>query len=60
MSLNRQPGPMNENVLQMLHEKDLKKGADVLTKDGEFLGRALRLHHRPDEIDPDLNCTPPI
>jgi hypothetical protein len=54
MALNRQPGPMNENALQMLYEKELKKGADVLTSDGEFLGKALRLHHRPDEIDPDL------
>ena len=54
MSLNRQPGPMNENALQMLRDKELKKGADVVTADGEFLGKALRLHHRPDEINPEL------
>ena len=54
MALNRQPGPMNENALQMLRDKELKKGADVVTSDGEFLGKALRLHHRPDEIDPEL------
>ena len=54
MSLNRQPGPMNEDALQMLREKELKKGADVVTADGEFIGKALRLHHRPDEIDPEL------
>ena len=54
MALNRQPGPMNENALQMLRDKELKKGADVMTSDGEFLGKALRLHHRPDEIDPEL------
>ena len=54
MSLNRQPGPMNENALQMLRDKELKKGADVVTADGEILGKALRLHHRPDEVDPEL------
>ena len=54
MSLNRQPGPMNENALQMLRDKELKKGADVVTVDGEFMGKALRLHHRPDEVDPNL------
>jgi hypothetical protein len=54
MSLNRQPGPMNENALQMLRERELKKGADVVTADGVLLGKALRLYHRPDEIDPDL------
>ena len=54
MSLNRQPGPMNENALQMLRERELKKGADVMTADEVFLGKALRIYHRPDDIDPDL------
>ena len=45
---------MNEDALQMLREKELKKGADVVTVDGEFVGKALRLHHRPDEVDPEL------
>jgi hypothetical protein len=54
MSLNRQPGPMNENALQMLRDKQLKKGATVVTADGENLGWAYAFHHRPDEIDPDL------
>jgi hypothetical protein len=55
MSLNRQPGPMNENALQMLRDKELKKGADVVTADGEQLGKALSIHHRPeDEVDPEL------
>jgi len=54
MSLNRQPGPMNVDALQMLREKELKKGADVLAADGEFVGKALRLHHRPDDVDPEL------
>ena len=54
MSLNRQPGPMNENALQMLRDKGLKKGADVVTADEVFLGKALRFYHRPDEIDPEL------
>lgn len=54
MSLNRQPGPMNEDALQMLRDKELKKGAEVVSTDGELLGKALRLHHRPDEVDPNL------
>jgi hypothetical protein len=54
MSLNRQPGPMNVDALQMLRDKGLRKGADVLAADGEFVGKAFRLHHRPDNIDPEL------
>lgn len=54
MSLNRQPGPMNPDALQMLREKDLRRGAEVVTSDGQLVGKALSLHHRPDEIDPDL------
>ncbi len=55
MSLNRQPGPMNENALQMLREKALKKGAAVMTADGQSLGKAYALHHRaPQEVDADL------
>ncbi len=54
MSLNRQPGPMNVDALQMLREKGLKRGADVVAADGEFVGKAFRLHHRPDDIDPEL------
>jgi hypothetical protein len=54
MSLNRQPGPMNENALQMLRDNDLKKGAEVRTSDDELLGRALNLHIRREEVNPDL------
>jgi hypothetical protein len=45
---------MNENALQMLRDKELKKGADVMTADGKFVGKALRLHHRPNEVNPEL------
>ena len=38
----------------MLRDKELKKGADVVSNDGETLGKALRLHHRPDEVNPEL------
>ncbi len=55
MSLNRQPGPINEDALQMLREKELKKGAQVMTADAQLLGKSLALHHRPaEETNPDL------
>ena len=55
MSLNRQPGPMNQDALRMLREKELKKGADVVTSDAQVLGKALSFHHRPEEdVAPDL------
>jgi len=51
--LNRQPGPVNENALQMLRDKGLKKYSEVKTKDGQLLGSALHLRLRQDEVDAD-------
>ena len=51
--LNRHPGPLNENALQMLRDKGLKKYSVVLTSDGQLLGNALHLHLRQDEVDAD-------
>ena len=52
--LNRQPGPLNENALQMLRDKNLKKFSEVVTSDDTLLGPALHLHLRKEEIDVDL------
>jgi hypothetical protein len=52
--LNRQPGTVNENALQMLRDKGLKKYSEVQTADGQLLGNALRLRLRQDEVDADL------
>ena len=52
--LNRQPGPINEDALQMLRDKGLKKFSDVVTSDDQLLGTAVHLRLRRDEIDPDL------
>jgi len=51
--LNRQPGPVNENALQMLRDKGLKKYSEVVTSDGQLLGNALHLRLRQDEVDAD-------
>lgn len=52
--LNRQPGPLNEDALLMLREKGLRRGTPVYTSDGQYLGSALKFHHRLQDVDPDL------
>ena len=52
--LNRQPGPVNEDGLQMLRDKGLKKYSEVVTSDGQLLGTALHLRLRQDEVDAEL------
>lgn len=52
--LNKQPGPLNEEALQMLRDQGLKKYTNVVTSDDFLLGAALRLHLRQEEINPDL------
>jgi hypothetical protein len=52
--INRQPGPINEDALQMLRDKKLKKFSEVLTADDEFLGTAVHLHLRQDDVNADL------
>ena len=52
--INRQPGPINEDALQMLRDKKLQKFSEVVTVDNEFLGTAVYLHLRQDDINADL------
>ena len=52
--LNRQPGPLNEDALQMLRDKELKKFSKVVTADDEFLGNAVHLRVRQDEVNVEL------
>jgi hypothetical protein len=52
--LNRQPGPLNEEALQMLRDEKVKKYTNVVTSDDFLLGTALRILLRQDEINPDL------
>jgi hypothetical protein len=52
--INRQPGPLNEEALQMLRDKDLKKFSKVMASDGQELGKAVHLRLRPDDADVDL------
>jgi len=52
--LNRQPGPLNEDALQMLRDENVKKLTEVETSDDYPLGAALRIHLRQDEINADL------
>ena len=52
--LNRQPGPVNEEALQMLRDEGVRKYTEVVTSDDYSLGRALRIHLRQEEINPDL------
>lgn len=52
--LNRQPGSLNEDALQMLRDKKLKKFSEVVTSDDELLGNAVHLHLRQDEVDAEL------
>lgn len=53
-SLNHQPARRNEGALEMLHEKKLRKYADVYTADNQHIGLALRIRHRTEDINPDL------
>ncbi len=52
--LNRQPGPLNEEALQMLRDEKVKKHTKVVTSDDYLLGNALRIHLRKDDINLDL------
>ena len=52
--LNRQPGPLNEDALQMLRDKKLKKFSNVVTSDDELLGTAVHLRLRQDEVNVEL------
>ncbi len=54
MPLNRQPGKLNETAVQMLRDKQVKKYTVVFSADEHELGQALRLHHRTEDIDPNL------
>lgn len=53
-SLNFQPAKRNEEALDMLHDKKLRKYADVFTADDQRLGLAMRIRHRKTDINPDL------
>ena len=52
--INRQPGPLNENALQMLRDKQLKKFSKVVTADDILLGNAVHIRLRQDEANADL------
>ena len=52
--LNRQPGPLNEDALQMLRDKKLKKFSKVVTSDDEVIGNAVHLRLRQDEVNVEL------
>ena len=52
--INRQPGPLNEDALQMLRDKQLKKFSKVVTADDNFLGNAVHIRLRQDEVNADL------
>jgi len=52
--LNRQPGPLNEDALQILRDKGLKKFSKVVTADEELLGNAVRFRLRTDEVNVEL------
>jgi hypothetical protein len=46
--------PRTENALAMLRDKELRRGTAVWTADGHDIGYATRLHHRQNEVNPDL------
>ena len=52
--LNRQPGPLNEDALQMLRDKKLTKFSKVVTSDDELLGNAVYLRLPHDEVNVEL------
>ncbi len=52
--LNRQPGPLNEDALQMLRDKKLAKFSEVITADGEVIGNVINILLRQDEVNVEL------
>lgn len=52
--LFNKPMPRNENALTMLRDKELRRGTTVWTADGHDIGYSIRLHHRQNEVNPDL------
>ncbi len=52
--LNEHAGPRNENALSMLRAKKVPRGTAVWTADDRDIGYAIRLHHRQDDVNPDL------
>ena len=52
--LNRHIRPRNENALTMLRDKELRRGTAVWTADDQDIGYAIRLHHRQNDVNPDL------
>lgn len=52
--LNRQPGPLNEDALSLLRENGLRRGTPIYTSEGQYIGQALRIHHRVQDVDPEL------
>lgn len=52
--LNRQPGPIKEDALQMLRDKNLAKFSEVITADGETIGNVVYLLLRQDEVNVEL------
>lgn len=52
--INRQPGPINKDALQMLRDKQLKKFSKVIASDDFMLGNAVHIRLRQDEADVDL------
>lgn len=50
MSLNRQPGDLVQHELAALTQ--IAKGTDIVSKDGEPVGQATKLHERKEDIDP--------
>lgn len=52
--LFNKPMPRNENALTMLRDKELRRGTAVWTADGHDIGYSIRLHHRQNEVNPDL------
>jgi hypothetical protein len=52
--LNKHIGPRNEDALMMLQTKELRRGTAVWTADGHNIGYTIRLHHRQNDIAPNL------
>lgn len=52
--LNRQPGPRNEQAIELIREKKLAKYTPVYTSDSQHIGNALRIRHRTEDVNPDL------
>jgi hypothetical protein len=46
--------PRNEDALTMLRTKKLRRGTAVWTADDHDIGYAIRLHHRQNDVNPDL------